>query len=572
MIGLKLSQHYRFREGAEYQRRALVLDPKHRKAQFQLAQDLLRLGDEDAGWILASQVKQQDGYNVVAHNLMALKEVIDGFVTLQEGNLHVRMDARESRIYGRAVLDLLTEARDQLTAKYNIQIDKPVLVEIFPAQKDFAIRTFGLPGGAGFLGVCFGRVVTANSPASQGATPSNWQSVLWHEFCHVITLEKTRNKMPRWLSEGISVYEERQRDGTWGDAMSPEYRTMILGGDLTPVSELSSAFLSPKSPMHLQFAYYESSQVIDFWVKQYGFESLLGLLDDLGAGIPINDALTRRAGSLPELDAAFEGYIKDLATHYGEKASWERDESLAELSVQGLQEQLKETPNQYWALELLADQLVEQRDFAQAKQVLQQAIDLFDPGQVPERLLKSQATVLAELKDAENERATLVKLLDQSSDAIDAFERLTEVAQESQDWDLLGRTAQRLRAVNPLLPSVQTAAALAAEKLDQPATAAEALMALVELDPIDPAGVYYRLAAAEHQLKQTEAAKRHVLMALEEAPRYRAALELLLSINGKSDAANEAASAESSLDAKPAEEKPADEKPDQVKADEAKGN
>ena len=33
-------------------------------------------------------------------------------------------------------------------------------MEIFPQQKDFAIRTFGLPGGAGFLGVCFGTVVT----------------------------------------------------------------------------------------------------------------------------------------------------------------------------------------------------------------------------------------------------------------------------------------------------------------------------------------------------------------------------------------------------------------------------
>ena len=47
---------------------------------------------------------------------------------------------------------------------------EPVIVEIFPRQKDFAVRTFGLPGADGFLGVCFGRVITANSPASQGET------------------------------------------------------------------------------------------------------------------------------------------------------------------------------------------------------------------------------------------------------------------------------------------------------------------------------------------------------------------------------------------------------------------
>ncbi len=96
-----------------------------------------------------------------------------------------------------------------------------MIVEIFPQQKEFAVRTFGLPGADGLLGVCFGRVITANSPASQGEHPSNWEAVLWHEFCHVVTLSKTRNKMPRWLSEGISVYEEGQRGPRLGHDAQP---------------------------------------------------------------------------------------------------------------------------------------------------------------------------------------------------------------------------------------------------------------------------------------------------------------------------------------------------------------
>ncbi len=48
---------------------------------------------------------------------------------------------------------------------------QPVIVEIFPQHKEFAVRTFGLPGADGLLGVCFGRVITANSPASQGEHP-----------------------------------------------------------------------------------------------------------------------------------------------------------------------------------------------------------------------------------------------------------------------------------------------------------------------------------------------------------------------------------------------------------------
>ena len=178
------------------------------------------------------------------------------------------MDPREADLYGPRVLALLRRARKTLGEKYGASIPGPVTVEIFPRKKEFAVRTFGLPGAEGFLGVCFGGVITANSPASQGETPSNWEAVLWHEYCHVVTLNKTRNKMPRWLSEGISVYEEEKENPAWGSADHPRYRAMLLGEDFTPLSRLSSAFLAPKSGMHLQFAYFESALAVEFLVAK----------------------------------------------------------------------------------------------------------------------------------------------------------------------------------------------------------------------------------------------------------------------------------------------------------------
>ena len=46
IIGRKVSQKYRFAEGAAAQRQALALDPSYMPAKIQLCQDLLRLGDE----------------------------------------------------------------------------------------------------------------------------------------------------------------------------------------------------------------------------------------------------------------------------------------------------------------------------------------------------------------------------------------------------------------------------------------------------------------------------------------------------------------------------------------------
>src|SRR5947207_7264097 len=98
--------------------------------------------------------------------------------------------------------------------------------------------------------------------------------------------------MPRWLSEGISVYEERQVNPGWGQAMNPRYREMVLGKDLTPVGQLSAAFLAPKTDLHLQFAYFESSLVVEFLVNRFGLESLKQILRDLGAGLEINQAIS----------------------------------------------------------------------------------------------------------------------------------------------------------------------------------------------------------------------------------------------------------------------------------------
>ena len=141
---------------------------------------------------------------------LAARGASPNFRTLNSEHFTVRMDPREADIYGADVLALLERAHDALTKKYGLPLREKTIVEIFPDQKDFAIRTFGLPGGAGYLGVCFGRVITANSPASRPGSPRIWEAMLWHEFCHVVTLTLTKNKMPRWLSEGISVYEERQ--------------------------------------------------------------------------------------------------------------------------------------------------------------------------------------------------------------------------------------------------------------------------------------------------------------------------------------------------------------------------
>jgi tetratricopeptide (TPR) repeat protein len=530
LIGRKLSQKYRFAEGEVYQRKALEFDPAFLPAKMQLADDLLRLGREEEGLALAEEVYAADAYNIHSYNLVTLQESLARFRTLEQDGILVRMEAREADLYGARVMELLQRAKATLAPKYGVELEGPIIVEIFPRQQDFAIRTFGLPGGAGFLGVCFGTVITANSPASQGASPSNWEATLWHEFCHVVTLTKTKNKMPRWLSEGISVYEERQADPTWGQTMNPQYRAMLLGDDLVPVSELSGAFLSPKSALHLQFAYYESSLVVEYLIDKYGLEVLQRVLVDLSVGMPINESLARYTGSLAALDEEFAKFAREQANALAPEADWSEPELPRRATADMIAEWLKDRPNNYPALQRLAQAQLAARDWDGVKATAARMLAIYPQDGSAAGPHALAVLVHRERGEQDDERAALERLAALNDDDLAAFSRLGELAEEAEEWELARTCALRQLAVNPLLPAPHRAAARAAEKLEDWPLAVASYTALLRLDPLDPADVHLRLSQAYSSAGDLPAARRHALWALEETPRFRAAQDQLLKV------------------------------------------
>ena len=530
LIGRKLSQKYRFREGIEYQWRSLERDATYLPARRQAAQDLLRLGVEDQGWEMAAGVFADDGYDVTAYNLVTLHDEISKFTTLEDESFVLRMEAQEAAVYGQRVLDLLNRAKDTLCDKYGLDLTEQVIVEIFPNPADFEVRTFGMPGVPGFLGVCFGRVITANSPASQSAAPSNWEAVLWHEFCHVVTLQQTRNRMPRWLSEGISVYEERLADPRWGQSMTPDYRERILDGGLVPISDLSSAFMTPGED--IQFAYYESSLVVEFLVETYGLEALKELFQDLAAGLPINEALPRHTDDLAVLEAGFSEFATQAAEALAPGVDWS-DPDIAGLLADDdnlalLRQWLTENPANLRGLMIFAALLTEAEKWDEAKQTLQQVIDLY-PGYIGgDSPYLRLAEIHAQLGESHELAVVLEAYGARDADAGETFIKLIELAQEQKDWPAVARNAERLMAVNPLTVHPHQGLAAAAEASGDSHRAAGAYRSLLALSPADPAELHFRLASHLEQLENPVSAKRHVLMALENAPRYREAQRLLL--------------------------------------------
>jgi tetratricopeptide (TPR) repeat protein len=534
LIGKKLSQNYRFKEGSEYQRKALVFAANYLPAKTQLAQDLLRLGQDEEGWKLTLDVFEADPYNVLAYNLVTLNDTLSKFKVLQSGPFRVRMDAREADLFGARVTRLLIRAEEKLTKKYGVDFgDDKVTVEVFPQQKDFAIRTFGMPGGVGFLGVCFGPLVTVNSPGSRGALGTNFEAVLWHEFCHSVTLRKTRNRMPRWLSEGISVYEERQANPAWGQVMNPTYRELILQGKATPVSKLSGAFLSPPTPMYLQFAYYESSMVVDFVVSRFGEKALQDVLTDLGNDVGINDALSKHTEPIEKLDESFAKWFKEKAENLAPKADLKPTDVALDAGSEEMIGWLAEHPKSFFGLLGLGRALLAEKKYAEAKTPLELATVLY-PNYAeaggPWLLLAAAHRGLGETKE---ERAAIERHVAISAEAVEARNRLIEIATAENDWKTVRAQADAILAVNPQVSAPWRQLATAAEALGDRKAAIEARRTLVMIDTVGIAENRYRLAKLLADEGDLIEARREVVRALEEAPRYRDGHKLLLELARK---------------------------------------
>lgn len=534
LIGLKLAQKYRFSEGEQHQRQALAFDPGYLPAKAQRATDLLRLGDEVDGWRLAQEVAKADPYDVEAYNLGELHDSMAKFAAITNDHFVLRMDAHEADVYGPRALALLDRARVRLTAKYGVELARPTYVEIFPNQKDFGVRTFGMPENPGFLGVCFGRVVTATSPSANTSQAVNWEAVLWHEFCHAVTLQLTRNRMPRWLSEGISVYEERQENSSWGQRMNPQYRAMISEGELTPISQLSGAFLAPKTPMHLQFAYYEAELAVEFLVESRGIGALKAVLRDLADGVEVNAALEKRATPMAELERDFTAFVHRRADSL---AALEWTKPPPDVFEPGNEDAATRWagahPTNYWALRLSAREWVEQGRWEKAIPVLQKSIELYPTQSGTDSAFPLLAEAFRSQGNTNGERAVLAQWAAQDADATPAYLRLMDLGAAAGDWADVARQAQRFLAVNPLVAAPYRRLAEACAAADDARGAIAAWRAVVHLDPTDPAETHFQLALWLRRAGD-DGARVEALAALEEAPRHRAALKLLLDLNGRS--------------------------------------
>jgi cellulose synthase operon protein C len=523
----------RYADAVEFDRRAVELSPHLWSAHTQLGIQLLRVGKITEGRAELERTFAGDPFNVWAKNTLDLLDSMKDFNDAVRGPFLVKSASKESGVLSDYALDLLEEANKKLTAKYHFTPRPPIGVEIFDSHDDFAVRSLGLPG-LGALGVCFGQVIAMDSPSARDKGEFNWGSTLWHEFTHVITLQTTDHRIPRWFSEGLSVYEERRARPGWGDNWSLERLKAFADGRFVPIDDLDAAFTHPRTPDGVIIAYFQASQVCEFVEDKYGFDGILKMLALYKAGQHTPDVLQQALKLSPtDFDKAFNEYLRGKVGGYlealgaGLRAPVSQSPSKDELLTT-----VKQRPNDYFALLRLGTMEKGDGNADQAIEHLKHAAEVYpyyaNQGNPYE--------LLAAIYEARDDKKSAIAMLEQltahTETNLNAMTKLARLKLATGDRAGAIETLKTSFYIQPFDAALHKLAGDVYLDLGNASDAAKEFRVVVALVPADMAAAHYDIARALDAGGNRSEARREVLRALEIAPGFDKAQELLLKLRG----------------------------------------
>jgi tetratricopeptide (TPR) repeat protein len=309
-------REHRYLAAVELQKEAVKLDPKAYAAMADIGLGYLRLGMETEGVDWLKKAWAGDKYNVRTFNTKNLferkipKEY--GFQTTKSFKIRYHKD--EKPVLSRYLEPTMERAFADMVARYGFAPKQPVILELFADREDYAIRTVGLPD-LGALGVCFGQVITAMSPANGDI---NWGMVLWHELAHVFAIQLSDSRVPRWFTEGLSEYETLIARPEWRRENDADLYGALANKTLPSIADLNAEFMQPDASA-VVVAYYLSAVTVEYLVQTYGFGKIVEALKLFAKGKESPEVLALITGKkIVELDAAFRVYLeKRLAPYAG---------------------------------------------------------------------------------------------------------------------------------------------------------------------------------------------------------------------------------------------------------------
>jgi tetratricopeptide (TPR) repeat protein len=526
VAGDHLARNYRFDEAVELTRRALALDKTITKAYADLGGHLLRTGDETGARQALETAFKVDPYDVVVFNQLAMLDTVDKFETIRDGDLIVRLHPEEAGVMREQVVPLARQALETLSKLHQFKPAGPILVEMFPKHDDFAVRTIGIPGFIGALGACFGRVVTLDSPRARQPGEFSWAATLWHEMAHVISLQMSNNRVPRWLSEGMSQFEERRARPEWGREMEVPFAQALDAGKLLKLRDIQEGFSDPRM---WSILYHQSSLVVEHLIETYGEEAWWRLLRAYGKGLETDAAFREAFGvTLDDVQPSFDARLEKQ--YAGIRRALKGPQIPPKATADQLKTLAADNPDSFAAQMALAQALFEGGDAPAAIQALERASKLLPAAtgdQNPNAAIANIATKQGDTARAIRALEAVVKV---DASNVEAARQLAGLVAPRGDAARTAAAYERVAELDPFDVQAQAVVGRYALQQKNAPRAVRAFRAVLAAGPSDKAVAHVELAEAYVMTGELGDAKRETLAALEIAPAFERAQDLLLKI------------------------------------------
>jgi tetratricopeptide (TPR) repeat protein len=510
----------RYEEAMRLARVALAVDSTSSRVLGLLGNNELHAGHIEEGRALLERAFAIDPFNLWHKNTLDLLDKLKSYRTIDRGHFRYVAPASEAELLTTYLSPLLEQAYDSLSTRYGYKPAGLVRLEIYPRHADFSVRTVGL-SGLGALGVSFGPVLMMDAPSARQVGEFNWGSVAWHELAHTFTLGLSNNRAPRWLSEGLSVLEERRARPSWGGRATLEFLAAYSGGRLRPVSQLNEGFVRPRFDNEVILSYYDASLVCEMIAEKKGAKALVDMLTAYRDGLSTPAVFSRVLGSTPEqFDREFDAWVKTkLAGPLAAVAANDGKAGPSGPFVSAMRSGIA---------------LMQQGKSDAARIELQHAEELFPDYAGNE----SPAVFLAQLArdrgDLAEALAQVQRVTSRSETAVDA--NLLEAELREKLGDSVGARAplERLIWMTPYDIPLHVRLAKLSERAGDHVAELRERRAIVALDPPDPLDAHYELARALANAGDVAGARRELLGVLEQAPAFEKAQTLLLELKNRS--------------------------------------
>ncbi|MCZ6788221.1 MAG: tetratricopeptide repeat protein, partial [Planctomycetota bacterium] len=373
----------RYDRAAALTRRALQIDAMNTDAHASLGIFLANLGRaEEAIAALSKSRKLFPFSHPIRDNFRdVLDYVTKTMVEQKTKHFVIRYDPTEYDITSLFLPQLLEGCWDDMTKRYGFTPKAPVLVEVFKKADDFSVRTMGILGIPA-LGACFGGLITLDSPQALGPNQFSWAATARHEFGHVMSLQISGGQVPRWFTEGLSVFEEKPLDPGWGlnEAFERQIHTAYHTDSLPKIGKFDAMFRTNR----VAFAYHVGGLMIDFLHKRSGEKGIVKALELYGKHRPTREVFKKAFDlELEDFDALFLEYVGKRVEGYKivPRYGWVRGK---------LAEQVSKNPKDGEALVKLAWAHFQARRNVDAGVYLDRAKDILVPGHLSATLLQAR--------------------------------------------------------------------------------------------------------------------------------------------------------------------------------------